>query len=324
MLMSMAAWPSMDPASPLSACSRAAAMRRVRTNSRNATAMSTIMIGPPTNSPRVNCHDSSSARMMPSSMTRLVLAISNAMALMKLAPRRNRARASATAAYEHDEEAAPRPAATASVLGRSSPSSRMTVSRRMTAWITADNVNPRISDQVICQVIDPASARAWPSASTTGIAAFRGGDRQQLPQAVLQQRMREPVGQPVEDHPAVLAEAHQPGQAQHLQRIGDLILSDLQGQRQVSHAQFFGCHEGEQDARAHRVGQHAQQPGEPPGFGDRQHPGSGGGDPLGVDRMIMVKWGHHSSVYPYDHTEMRSSQMWLPRRRRHARQRGHA
>src|SRR5215831_18039715 len=292
MLMSIAAWPSIDPASPLSACARAAAIRRWRTNSRNATAMSTIMMGPPTNSPRVNCHDSSRAKMMPSSITRLVLAISKAIAAVKLAPRRNRDRASATAAYEHDEEAAPSPVATASVFGRSSPSSRMTVWRRTTAWTTADSVNPRISDQVICQVIDPASARAWPSASTTRIAAFRGGDGEQLPQAVLQQRMREPVGQPVEDHPAVLAEAHQPGQAQHLQRVGDLILGDVQGQRQVSHAQFFRRREGEQDARAHRVGQHAQQPGEPRGLGDRQHAGPGGRYPLGVDGMIMVQRGH--------------------------------
>ncbi len=96
--MSMAAWPSMDPAMPLSACSRAAPTSRARTNSRNATAISTIMIGPPTNSARVNCQESSSARMMPSSITRLVLAISKAIAAVKLAPRRNRARASATAA----------------------------------------------------------------------------------------------------------------------------------------------------------------------------------------------------------------------------------
>ena len=37
MLMSIAAWPSMDPASPLSACSRAASISRWRTNSRNST-----------------------------------------------------------------------------------------------------------------------------------------------------------------------------------------------------------------------------------------------------------------------------------------------
>ena len=160
MLMSMAACPSIDPASPRSACCRAASMSLRRTNSRNATATSTIMIGPPTNSARVNCQDSSSAMMMPSSMTRLVLAISKVIAAVKLAPRRNSARASATAAYEHDDEAAPSPVARASVFGLSSPSSRTMVCRRITACTTAESVNPRISDQVICQVIEPATARA--------------------------------------------------------------------------------------------------------------------------------------------------------------------
>ena len=98
--------------------------------------------------------------MMPSSMTRLVLAISNTMAAVKLAPLRNRDRASATAAYEQDEEAAPSPVARASVTGRSSPSRRITVDRRITAWTTADSAKPSISDQVICQVIEPASASA--------------------------------------------------------------------------------------------------------------------------------------------------------------------
>ena len=158
--MSMAACPSIDPASPRSACCRAASMSLRRTNSRNATATSTIMMGPPTNSARVNCQDSSSAMMMPSSMTRLVLAISKVIAAVKLAPRRNSARASATAAYEHDDEAAPSPVARASVFGRSSPSSRTMVCRRITACTTAESVNPRISDQVICQVIEPATARA--------------------------------------------------------------------------------------------------------------------------------------------------------------------
>ena len=98
MLMSIAACPSMDPAAPRSACWRAAWMRRPRTNSRNATATATIMTGPPVNSARVNCQPSSSAKMTPSSMTRLVLAISNAIAAVKLAPRRTSDRASATAA----------------------------------------------------------------------------------------------------------------------------------------------------------------------------------------------------------------------------------
>src|SRR5712691_11448568 len=74
-----------------------------------------------------------------------------------------------------------------------------------------------------------ARARAWPSASRTridgsrigGRAAGAGrGDGQQLPQAVLEQLVREAVAQPVEDHPAVLAEADQPGKPQHLQRVG--------------------------------------------------------------------------------------------------------
>ena len=63
-----------------------------------ATASRMIMMGPPTNSARVNCQPSSSAMMTPSSMTRLVEAISNAIAAVKLAPLRNSERASATAA----------------------------------------------------------------------------------------------------------------------------------------------------------------------------------------------------------------------------------
>ena len=33
--------------------------------------------------------------------------------------------------------------------------------RRITAWTTADSANPRISAQVISQVIDPVMDRAW-------------------------------------------------------------------------------------------------------------------------------------------------------------------
>ena len=93
---------------------------------RNSTATTMIMIGPPVNSAAVNCQPISSARRMPSSMTRLVEAISNAMAATKLAPLRNSDRASATAAYEQDDDAAPRPVAMARVRGRSSPSRRAT------------------------------------------------------------------------------------------------------------------------------------------------------------------------------------------------------
>ena len=128
------------------------------------------MIGPPTNSARVNCQPISRARMTPSSTTRLVEAISKAIAAVKLAPWRNRDRASATAAYEHDDDAAPNPVAMASVRGRSSPSRRMIVLRRTTACTTADNAKPRISAQRICHVIDPAMARAWPRACSARTA----------------------------------------------------------------------------------------------------------------------------------------------------------
>ena len=46
------------------------------------------MMGPPTNSARVNCQPMSRARMTPSSTTKLVEAISKVMAAEKLAPRR--------------------------------------------------------------------------------------------------------------------------------------------------------------------------------------------------------------------------------------------
>ena len=86
MVMSIAAWPSIDPARPLSAWARAASSSRWRRNRRNSTASRTIMIGPPMNSASVNCQPISRARMMPSSTTRLVEAISKAIAAVKLAP----------------------------------------------------------------------------------------------------------------------------------------------------------------------------------------------------------------------------------------------
>ena len=94
----MPAWPSIEPATPFSACSLAASTMRRRIQSRNSRATNTIMIGPAMNSARVNCQPIASARMMPSSITRFVDAISNTIAEVKLAPLRNSDRASATAA----------------------------------------------------------------------------------------------------------------------------------------------------------------------------------------------------------------------------------
>ena len=83
------------------------------------------MSGPPTNSATVNCHPINSARMMPSSITRFVEANSNAIAAVKSAPLRTMDRASAVAAYEHDDEATPSPHAIVSERGESSGSSRV-------------------------------------------------------------------------------------------------------------------------------------------------------------------------------------------------------
>ena len=107
---------------------------------------------------------------------------------MKLAPLRNSDRASATAAYEHDDEAAPSPVASASVRGRSSPSSRAIVSRRTTAWTTADRANPRISDQRICQVIDAGHAQRVPDGVKRPHRSASGAGEmvEQLAQAVLE------------------------------------------------------------------------------------------------------------------------------------------
>src|SRR5271156_3531365 len=150
--------------SPRSAWRRAASMSLERTKSRNSTASTTIISGPPTNSAAVNCQPISRARMMPNSTTRLVEPISKAMAAVKLAPLRNSDRARATAAYEHDEDAAPSPAATARVRGRSSPNSATMLDRRTMACTTADRAKPRISAQRISHVMDPASANACPTA----------------------------------------------------------------------------------------------------------------------------------------------------------------
>ncbi|GAB4721795.1 hypothetical protein MOKP126_13310 [Mycobacterium avium subsp. hominissuis] len=110
--------------------------------------------------------------MMPNSTTRLVEPISKAIAAVKSAPLRNSARANATAAYEHDDEAAPSPADTASVRGRASPIRATMVVRRTTACTTADRANPRISAHRISQVIDPATARACPTADNTVVMAI--------------------------------------------------------------------------------------------------------------------------------------------------------
>src|SRR5215211_4862576 len=118
------------------------------------------MIGPPTNSASVNCQPRRTASRIPSSITRLVDANSNAIAAEKSAPLRKIDRASATAAYEHEDDAAPRPQAIASDLGESSGSRRLISPLEITACTTADRANPRTSAHRTSQVIAKAKSSA--------------------------------------------------------------------------------------------------------------------------------------------------------------------
>jgi hypothetical protein len=111
---------------------------------------------------------------MPSSITRLVEANWKAIDAVKLAPRRNSVRANATAAYEQEEEAAPSPAAIASVRGESSGSRRRSSPFVTTACTAPESAKPGISAQRISQNIPKAKESActssWPPATATSSA----------------------------------------------------------------------------------------------------------------------------------------------------------
>src|SRR3989442_12448284 len=107
--------------------------------------------------------------MIASSMTRFVDANSKAMAAVKLAPVRKIERASVTAAYEHEDDAAPRQAAIISVRGESSGRSRLISDFETTDWTIADNPKPRTSAHRISQDIANAKPRAVPIAVSTPV-----------------------------------------------------------------------------------------------------------------------------------------------------------
>jgi hypothetical protein len=102
--------------------------------------------------------------MMLSSATKFVEASSNAIAAVKSAPFRKIDRASATAAYEHDDDAAPSPVAIARVFGESSGNSRLISDFDTTACTTPDKPKPRMSGHKISQNIANAIQSAWPRA----------------------------------------------------------------------------------------------------------------------------------------------------------------
>src|SRR5215510_13940374 len=104
-----------------------------------------IINGPPTNSASANCQPIKTIMMMPSSITRFVEANWKAIAAVKFAPLRKIDRANATAAYEQDDEAAPKPQATEIDFAESSGRSLVISRFETTACTTADKPKPRIN-----------------------------------------------------------------------------------------------------------------------------------------------------------------------------------
>jgi len=179
--ISIAACPSIRPTAPASARRRASSTSAGRSVRLNSSERSTIMTGPPTNSARVNCQPRRTAMMIPSSITRLVEANWNAIAAVKLAPLRKSDRASATAAYEQEDDAKPNRLASAMLRGESSPNRRAICLLDTSACTAPDRANPRSRGQRISQHITkarlsdwPISANPWATITLSPAAAVRG------------------------------------------------------------------------------------------------------------------------------------------------------
>src|SRR2546429_3831169 len=108
-------------------------------------AISAITTRPPTYSARVNCHPISTHSTSPSSHTRFVEANWKASEVAAEAPFAKSERAIAIAAYEQEDDAAPRPVALAIGM-KPLPESALSIRRRGThAWTIAEIANPRTS-----------------------------------------------------------------------------------------------------------------------------------------------------------------------------------
>src|SRR6266511_133257 len=153
----------MRPTTPRSASARASSINWDLRKARKRIASSTIISGPPTNSPRVNCQPRISAMRMPSSTTRLVEANWKVIAAVKFAPLRKSERARATAAYEQEEDAAPSPQAMPIVRSESSGSRRRISPFVTTACTAPESAKPRIRAQRTSQNIPKANESAWTS-----------------------------------------------------------------------------------------------------------------------------------------------------------------
>src|SRR5437016_13203295 len=107
--------------------------------------------------------------IMVSAATRFVDASWNAIAAVKFAPLRKIERASATAAYEQEDDTAPRAQAIASDFGESSGNNFVISLLETTACTTADKPKPRISGHKISHSMANAIQSAWPRAAAISI-----------------------------------------------------------------------------------------------------------------------------------------------------------
>ena len=138
------------------------------TSSRSAIHITAISTRPPTNSASVKRQPMNSHRTIPSSKTRFVDANWNAIAEARLAPFSNRDFAIAIAAYEHEDDAAPSPVASAASRGPRPPSADCSCLRGTHAWTTPDSANPSTSAHQTSHAM--RSAFASPSHSHMGFS----------------------------------------------------------------------------------------------------------------------------------------------------------
>ncbi len=133
--------------------------------------MSTIITTPPRYSATVNCQPTRIHSTRPSSHTRLVEANWKASALAAEAPLTNSERAMATAAYEHDDDAAPRPVARAVAPTPAPPSVFSIRSRGTHAWTTAEMAKPSTSAHHTAHAMSRASRRPCHRKSRNAVIA---------------------------------------------------------------------------------------------------------------------------------------------------------
>src|SRR5437660_4277375 len=170
--MSISPWPSMlEPTTPRSACRLASStIRRLKVSLKRIQRITAIS-SPPANSAPTNCHPRRTRRTSPSSKTRFVAANSKMIALTKLAPRRKSVRATATAAYEQLELAAPKAHARAKPFRSDRPRARATAPFDTTVSTMAERRKPRASGHSTSHNMKKDAWRARETASTTNTSA---------------------------------------------------------------------------------------------------------------------------------------------------------